>query len=323
MALQDYSFDLLGRRCQATLPVALIPWLRYEYEFGYAIANDYPAIHIEVWQHAFAEPSHTMQEVSVPGQTIAAYAYELEGMAGFLLRLGSSQLFINNDDNRLRYHTNDEPQSLATLIGVGLNELLRRSGWLPFHASVAVKEDKALAFLGPSGRGKSTTLLTSLQHGYKALNEDTCWLPPDSHLLYGWDRGFHLLADAYERFAAMLDGIPYTEISVVSGDKKRLLWRDLLERDLVTRSPVELTHLVWLERPTDFLEHPSAWQTISKQKAALGLWEAIGTTLSSDIGQNIGNRIPQLLKSVACRQLFLGNTTIPFDAIDERLVISD
>lgn len=317
MELQHHTFDLLGRHCQANLPAALIPWLRYEYEFGYAIANTYPAISIAPWQTTFAEPSSAVQVVSVPGQKIDAFAYTLENMTGFLLRLGSSQLFISNDDTTLRYHTDDNLHGLATLIGVGLNELLRRSGWLPFHASVAVKGDKALAFLGPSGRGKSTTLLTSLQYGYKALNEDTCWIPPDSTLLYGWDRGFHLLADAYERFADMLEGIPYTEISVVSGEKKRLLWRDLLERGLVMQSPVELTHLIWLERPADFLEHPSAWQTIKKQKAALGLWEAIGTTLSSNIGQRIGNRIPQLLKSVECRQLFLGNTPIPFDAIDD------
>ncbi|NJK46119.1 MAG: hypothetical protein HC933_19310 [Pleurocapsa sp. SU_196_0] len=44
-------------------------------------------------------------------------------------------------------------------------EALRASGLIPLHAAMADKGGRATAFLGASGRGKTTSLITAMTRG--------------------------------------------------------------------------------------------------------------------------------------------------------------
>ena len=62
---------------------------------------------------------------------------------------------------------------LQTVIGGELlGALMRQRGYLVLHASTVSKEGKAIAFLGYSGWGKSTTAAYFVRNGYRLLGED-------------------------------------------------------------------------------------------------------------------------------------------------------
>lgn len=58
------------------------------------------------------------------------------------------------------------------LLGVLMATALRQRGYLVLHACSVAKEDKAIAFVGESGWGKSTLAEYFCQRGYTLLNDD-------------------------------------------------------------------------------------------------------------------------------------------------------
>jgi hypothetical protein len=86
------------------------------------------------------------------------------------------------------------------LFHLAIAEGLRASGLISLHASIAARDGQALAFLGPSGRGKTTTLLRSLEAGFVPVCEDFAWCDADTLEVFGFDRGLRLLPDTAKFF---------------------------------------------------------------------------------------------------------------------------
>jgi hypothetical protein len=58
------------------------------------------------------------------------------------------------------------------MLGQVLSFALLRRGREPFHATVLERDDRAVALMGPSGRGKSTLAASMLTHGWRLLTDD-------------------------------------------------------------------------------------------------------------------------------------------------------
>lgn len=62
----------------------------------------------------------------------------------------------------------------AHLLGSVMGALLHQRGLLPLHASVVAIGDRAVAFTGKSGAGKSTFALDLQQRGHSIIGDDLC-----------------------------------------------------------------------------------------------------------------------------------------------------
>lgn len=58
------------------------------------------------------------------------------------------------------------------VVGPALNHLLHQRGYFVLHASTVAIDGAAVAFVGESGQGKTTTALACLTHGYRVLSDD-------------------------------------------------------------------------------------------------------------------------------------------------------
>ncbi len=150
-------------------------------------------------------------ETDAPGPAgVLDGAYRAEIHLGFVMvKPDASGVWIGSDDHTVRLSAFSNGARLELFnpgmtgggaLMVGVLEALRASGLIPLHASVAAQEDDATAFLGESGRGKTTTLLTAITLGYTPVCEDFALLDPETDTLYALDRGLRLLPDTLERF---------------------------------------------------------------------------------------------------------------------------
>ena len=58
------------------------------------------------------------------------------------------------------------------IVGPILGVVLRLRGLIPLHASAVVIDDRAIAFMGPAGAGKSTTAGAFARCGYRVISDD-------------------------------------------------------------------------------------------------------------------------------------------------------
>ncbi|MHB1170197.1 MAG: hypothetical protein ACYC28_13035, partial [Longimicrobiales bacterium] len=122
-----------------------------------------------------------------------------------------------------------------------LTEAVRASGLVPLHGAAIARRDEATLLLGPSGTGKTTTLLRAINAGWSPLAEDLLWLDPDSLHVYGWDRGIRLWPGTTN---GLVPGIPESDWDVAPDGKLFLPWRRVGHRTPAAR----LTRIVLLER---------------------------------------------------------------------------
>lgn len=99
------------------------------------------------------------------------------------------------------------------LLGPAFAALLNQRGCLPLHGSAIETAGGAVAFVGPSGRGKSTVAAAFARRGYRALADDICALQSGADgrlLLQPAFPQIKLWADTVERIgvdAATLDRV--------------------------------------------------------------------------------------------------------------------
>jgi len=188
---------------------------------------------------------------------------------------------------------------------LAIHEAVRASGLLPLHCAAAVRpgDDGATAFLGPSGVGKSTTLVTLAQAGWAPVCEDYAWLDPASMRLHAWDHGLRLLPDALERL-----GPPFTlTTGEPSAEKRAVAYEELAERYGVERlASARLQRLAWLVRDGG----PSRWDALPRVAAVPVLWEAIGLPLTEPARRLVADHIAELVSSLELRTLRLGTTPL-------------
>ena len=68
----------------------------------------------------------------------------------------------------------DAPHEIVrhVLLGPALNHLLHQREYYVLHASTVAFDDLAVAFVGPSGQGKTTTAMACLAAGHRVLSDD-------------------------------------------------------------------------------------------------------------------------------------------------------
>ena len=85
------------------------------------------------------------------------------------------------------------------LLGPVLGALLRLKGVICLHASAVAFEDRAVAFVGPPGAGKSTTAALLAQHGCAVLSDDVVALAENA--------GFFQVLPAYPFLSLWPDSV--------------------------------------------------------------------------------------------------------------------
>jgi hypothetical protein len=89
----------------------------------------------------------------------------LPNIAKFLIRGGNEivvELASGVDEQILR----------PCILGSAMSVILQQRGFLVLHASAVVRLGEAIAFLGTSGAGKSTTASAFLKQGYSVITDD-------------------------------------------------------------------------------------------------------------------------------------------------------
>lgn len=187
---------------------------------------------------------------------------------------------------------------------VAVSEALRASGLLPVHAAVVVRDGHATALAGPSGTGKTTTLLRLLRRGWRPLAEDLSWLDPATGTLHGWDRGLRLWQDGLERLGQTLERMsPELAAAAWSTDPdgKRFLAWDALGVERVPRA--RLTRVVLLERDA---ARPTCLEPLAPRDAVRVLWEATGVPLSAEVRAMVSVHVARMARELEFSRLRLG-----------------
>ena len=190
---------------------------------------------------------------------------------------------------------------------IGLAEGLRASGLISLHTSMPARDGRALALLGPSGRGKTTSLIRALSGGLQPVCEDFAWCEPGSARVYGFDRGLRLLPDTAKLFEQLFQ-MQASQIrgGEQQGDKWFVPYSSFTERQSAT-----LAALVLLERQPEL---PTAWLEVAPRAAALALWEASGMPLSDPVRQRTSQEIGRLARTLPAYTLRLGQGEIDWNS---------
>jgi hypothetical protein len=88
---------------------------------------------------------------------------------------GEFEFLISKDGRTVvsrRLHPGPDNAFFACLLGPALSYALIRQGLEPLHATACVRGDVAIAFMGESGRGKSTLAAAFLRAGFDLLTDD-------------------------------------------------------------------------------------------------------------------------------------------------------
>lgn len=182
-----------------------------------------------------------------------------------------------------------------------LTEAVRASGLVPLHGAAIARGDEATLLFGPSGTGKTTTLLRAINAGWSPLAEDVVWLDPESLRVYGWDRGIRLWPGTTN---GLVPRIPESDWDVAPDGKLFLPWQRVAHRTPTAR----LTRIVLLERaPIDGTDAPdSTVSPLEPQYAVRALWEAAGVPLPAESRARLGEWIALLVREVEHVRLRLG-----------------
>ena len=289
------SFSILGRQLINSDP-SLNPWLELYFRFPYEVETvNYK---IELLQKSLPHFPHQLPAtvLELPDARLEMRSLENE----FWFGTPESGMRFAFDDNisKLEWWGNEIPYNA---LFIGICEGLRLSGLVSLHASIAAKNASATAFLGPSGRGKTTTLLRASIAGWQIVAEDFSWLEPQSMQLYGFDRGLRLLPDTAKIFKQHHQDIELLEM--IAG--KYVVPYEQLG---VQRQAVKLERIAVLERNPNV---PSSWQALPKREGALALWEANGVPFTPEAQNFVSSVIPKLLAKLKLETLVLGQGKLP------------
>ena len=289
------SFLILGRQLHNNNS-SLEPWLETYFRFEYKLEPT----GYEIFVTQQTPPNFPLE---TPMTTLDLHDSKLEmrsaGNEFWFGTLESGMKFTHQtNSSKLKWWGNEIPYNA---LFVGICEALRLSGLVSLHASIAARDGLATAFLGPSGRGKTTTLLRASIAGWQIIAEDFSWLDPATMNLYGFDRGLRLLPDTAEIFKQHHPKIQLNQMVV---DKYVVFYEQLG----VIRQAVKLMRLAVLERNPEVI---SSWQSLSKREGALALWEANGVPFTTEAQNFVSSIIPNLLTRLKLERLVLGEGELP------------
>jgi hypothetical protein len=289
------SFSILGRQL-INSDLGLNPWLELYFRFPYEVqASNYK---IQLEQKPSANFPHQLPAtiLELPDAKLEMRSLKSEFWFGTIE--SGMRFTFDADISKLEWWGTEIP---FNALFIGICEGLRLSGLVSLHASIAAKNGLATAFLGPSGRGKTTTLLRASIAGWQIVAEDFSWLIPETMQLYGFDRGLRLLPDTAKLFKQHHEDIQLLEM--IAG--KYVVPYEQLG---IKRQVVKLERLAVLERNHDA---PSAWKALPKREGALALWEANGVPFTPDAQYFVSSVIPKLLAQLKLETLVLGAGELP------------
>ncbi|WP_019588816.1 hypothetical protein [Deinococcus apachensis] len=303
-------FEILGRTLVADdLPAPLENQLRRDWFFPehQAPASDY-VVELRLG------PVDPAPWQALPPRQVLAYLQQFEVRAapdGLFYEDATGRVACRHVPGatriRLQLRDGEVPSSaLETTLSLSIGEAMWCSGLVPLHAAAACLEGQACAFLGPSGRGKSTTLLRTMLAGWAPVAEDIVWCDPERLLVYGWEREVRLLPASV---AVLPPHLAERDWPITEDGKVNIPYQSLPGAQ-VRRGGVPLRRLAVLEREPAL---PSAWLPISPRDAALALWEATGLPIAQQARVHAGQQIGALQTRVECVRLRLGSTPLPLD----------
>ena len=159
------------------------------------------------------------------------------------------------------------------------HEVLVVSGVVRVHAGVVRRGSNTVVLLGPSGRGKSTTVVRAAAGGWQVLCEDAAFLDVASLAVVNADEHDHV-----RMRAAPTDSVVVMPDTVTGGSHGERMLIDLAE--LGGRgAPSTLTHLAHIVRTPD--PTPS-WQPLTRAGAVMALHEAVGVPATRRAGHVLG-----------------------------------
>jgi hypothetical protein len=201
---------LYGYRLRTELPLASLPP---------AVAEGAPEIDLRVGDipHRLEAPvwSSPFIDIGMDGGVLM----RLGGHTRFLIR-GGSEIII--DEGAASHMADVETFLVGAVSGV----LLHQRNELALHASCVASQGRAFAFVGPSGRGKSTLAGALAARGFTLLTDDICrvviqdgspWAVPGSCRLRLWPDSARSLDHAPESLPAGRSGHPKRVLAVTAG----------------------------------------------------------------------------------------------------------
>ncbi len=132
------------------------------------------------------------------------------------------------------------------LQGSAFGALLQQRGMLALHASAVAVGEGAVAFMGPSGIGKSTLATALHQRGYTVLTDDVCVVDFDAG-------GAPVVVPAYPQLKLWVDALEKLDLDPSSLPRIRptLEKRALLVREAFRAAPRPLRRLYVLDRTNE------------------------------------------------------------------------
>jgi hypothetical protein len=289
------SFSILGRQLH-NADQSLNPWLKLYFDFDYEVQASHYQIELERKTLPDFPRQLPATILELPDARLEMRSFEDEFWFG--TPESGMRFTFDTGISKLEWWGQEIPYNA---LFIGICEGLRLSGLVSLHASIAAKNTSATAFLGPSGRGKTTTLLRASIAGWQIVAEDFSWLIPETMQLYGFDRGLRLLPDTAKLFKQHHPDIQLLEMIA----EKYVVPYEQLG---VQRQVVKLERLAVLERNPDAL---SSWQTLPKREGALALWEANGVPFTPEAQHFVASAIPKLLARLKLETLVLGQGELP------------
>ncbi len=309
------SFRILGRMLSAHgVDAHLATWL----------ARHWDRPHLEVPGHPFVIDLRCAPRPELPAELLQLLPERTSGHddgatprrasgddahASVLLGSHEGGAYLELDAARARVQAwgvrGPSPEGRWPLL-LALHEAVRASGLLPLHCAAAVHPDEAgaTALLGPSGVGKSTTLLALAQAGWAPVCEDFAWLDPTNGMVHAWDHGLRLRPDALERLGHGSAPTP----SDPAAEKQLVAYHDLGERYGVRRCvSAPLRRLVRLVRG----DGPTRWEALPRTHAVPVLWESIGLPLTTPARRQVAAHIAAIVDEAELLNLHLGRTPVP------------
>lgn len=209
--------------------------------FGLTIASDIELPELPVADAApdvFVRVSQLGEPLAPEGWRIDATPSEAHGWApaagGFAVRQGSEILVEPAPDA-------DERAIRMAIVGPLLGVILSQRGRFVLHASTVVVDGRAVAFAGPSGRGKSTVTAAMTSAGHDIIADDMTVIdfPGDVPVVQPAFPRVKLWPDSAEAFAEDADALP-----LIHPERTK---RSLEFRDNFHAAPVPLARCYLLE----------------------------------------------------------------------------
>jgi len=182
--------------------------------FGLRIRSDFPLTELLTSSETAADVE--IEEAPVPAELSGATDIGVRYQAApgrLLLVVDDIARFLISDGRRIAVEPfpGADPEVVRLfLYGSAFAALMHQRGDLVLHGSAIAVGEFSVAFLGPSGVGKSTLSMACQQRGYPVLTDDVCALRPDASgqlVLHPGLPHMKLWLDSLKQFDLAPDGL--------------------------------------------------------------------------------------------------------------------